>query len=167
MKKLHLIRHAKSSWSDETLPDIERPLNKRGLKSCPIMAQQIRKAGCSFEHVFCSPAVRAQTTIEHIAHHLKVEHDLAITWKVDRALYTFEAENLLTWCRTLNDAITEVVIVGHNNAITDFTNQVGDHTVDNVPTCGYVQLALHNPKWAELSANSAELMSFLKPKMFM
>lgn len=67
MKRLHLIRHAKSSWSSGSLADIDRPLNQRGLKSCVLMAPQIVKAGCSFEHVFCSPAVRAQSTLENLA----------------------------------------------------------------------------------------------------
>lgn len=66
MKKLHLIRHAKSSWSNGALADIDRPLNQRGLRSCALMAEQIAKAGCSFEHIFCSPAVRAQSTIENL-----------------------------------------------------------------------------------------------------
>jgi phosphohistidine phosphatase len=58
MKKLHFIRHAKSSWKDSSLHDIDRPLNNHGLKSCPIMATQIEKSGCNFDHVFCSTAVR-------------------------------------------------------------------------------------------------------------
>ena len=77
MKKNHIIRHAKSSWADSTLEDIERPLNKRGLKSCRIMARKIAKTGCLFNNVFCSPAVRAQSTIENISKHLK---DLDIRW---------------------------------------------------------------------------------------
>lgn len=166
-KKLHLIRHAKSSWSDRTLKDIERPLNKRGIKACPVMAQQIRKAGCSFEHIFCSPAVRAQTTIKLIAQSLQETYDLKITWQVDNALYTFDAENLLNWCQNLDETISEAVVIGHNNAITDLVNQIGDHYIENVPTCGYVQLALGDKAWLNLSENSTELLSFLKPKMFM
>ena len=167
MKKLHLIRHAKSSWSDHTLEDSQRPLNKRGIKSCAVMAHRINKAGCSFEHVFCSPAVRAQTTIQLIAQSLREDQAIEITWQTDNTLYTFNIATLLNWCRSLDETILEVVIVGHNNAITELANWVGDRPIENVPTCGYVQLAIADQPWPELSENSAQLVNFLKPKMFM
>ncbi|MGB7251195.1 MAG: histidine phosphatase family protein [Phormidesmis sp.] len=164
MKKLHLIRHAKSSWADDSLADIDRPLNPRGVKSCRVMAAQIVKAGCGFEHVFCSPAVRAQSTIEQISQNLP---DREIVWQLDDALYTFDAQDLLRWCRGLDNALSEVVVVGHNNAMTDFCNEVGDRPIENLPTCGYVQLAFGRGAWQDLSTGSAERLSFLKPKMFM
>lgn len=164
MKKLHLIRHAKSSWRDASIADIERPLNKRGVKSAGVMAAQIVKAGCGFERVFCSPAVRAQSTIEQLCQQLPKRE---ITWEIEDALYTFEMESLLRWCQALDDAIADVVIVGHNSALTDLINFVGDHPIENLPTCGYVQLALSVNAWKDLAAESAQLLSFLKPKMFM
>ncbi|MEL7492728.1 MAG: histidine phosphatase family protein, partial [Cyanobacteria bacterium J06554_11] len=115
MKKLHLIRHAKSSWNNSYLADIDRPLNRRGVKACQIMAPQIAKAGCTFETVFCSPAVRAQATIEGIAQALSSQ---AITWQTDDRLYTFEARALFSWCQALDEVLSEVVVVGHNSAIT-------------------------------------------------
>lgn len=42
MKKLYLIRHAKSSWKDISLDDLDRPLNKRGQKDAPFMAQLLK-----------------------------------------------------------------------------------------------------------------------------
>lgn len=163
MKKLHLIRHAKSSWTDSSLADIARPLNKRGLKSCRIMAQQIVKAGCRFEQVFCSPAVRAQSTIEQISQHLR---EREVKWQVDDVLYTFDSKVLLAWCRGLDNSMSEVVIIGHNPAMTDFCNEVGDRKVENLPTCGYAQLGLNRSSWQDLSVSSAQLLIFLKPKMF-
>ena len=131
------------------------------------MAPHIRKAGCSFEHVFCSPAVRAQNTLQLIARSLKEAHEIEITWQIDKTLYTFNTATLLNWCRSLDETITEAVVVGHNNAITELVNWVGDYPIENVPTCGYVQLAIADKRWSELSENSAQLVSFLKPKMFM
>ncbi|NJN00008.1 MAG: phosphoglycerate mutase [Phormidesmis sp. RL_2_1] len=164
MKKLHLIRHAKSSWADGTMADINRPLNQRGIASCRVMAPQMVKAGCCFKQVFCSPAVRAQSTIEQLSQHLP---KAAIAWQIEHALYTFDSEDLWTWWRGLDDTLSEVVIVGHNQALTDFCNQVGDQPIENIPTCGYVQLAFEHRSWQALSAGSAQRLSFLKPKMFM
>ena len=188
MKKLHLIRHAKSGPSDGTLADIDRPLNSRGLEACRLMAAHILKSGCQFENVFCSPALRTQTTIEQMAQQLSQEnsrpqnvdpqevHPQAvypqkIQWTIDNALYAFEAASLMAWCQTLDDQMKEVVIVGHNNALTDFINQIargqnGKSAIANLPTCGYAQLALGDIAWSDLSAGTAELLSFLRPKMF-
>jgi len=185
MKKLHLIRHAKSSWSDRALSDIDRPLNQRGLRSCALMAEQIVKAGCSFEHVFCSPALRAQSTIENIAQHLNLaaggEGDNSLTsgppsskslrhrqieWHTDPALYTFVMTDLLAWCQQLDNSLSEVVIVGHNSAMTDFVNAIGNQPLGNLPTCGYVQLALQIEDWRALSPGAGDTISLLTPKMF-
>ena len=163
MKKLHLIRHAKSSRDSSYLADIDRPLNQRGLEACEIMAVQIVSAGCPFDPIFCSPAVRTQSTLEQISQALPSHQ---ITWQVDNALYTFKFQDLLRWCRSLDGAIAEAVIVGHNPAITDFVNEMSDRTIENVPTCGYVQLLFENNSWQNIATGSAKLISFLKPKMF-
>ena len=165
MKTLHLIRHAKSSWNNSALADIDRPLNKRGFASCEVMAARVLEAGCTFEHTFCSPAVRAQSTIEEISYHLEVQ-GISIAWKIVPALYTFDVRELLQWCQQVDKALQEIVVVGHNPAITELCNALGDEVIENVPTCGYVQLAFEE-EWRSLSADSAKLICFLKPKMFM
>ena len=168
MKKLHLIRHAKSSWADTALADIDRPLNKRGLKSCKVMATKIVEAGCGFDHVFCSPAVRARSTIEQLSAALPTTE---IDWQIDEALYTFDVWDLRNWCYAIDEALLEVVIVGHNSALTDLINTFGNTPIQNLPTCGYAQLVFGHESediaWRSLSARSATLASFLKPKMFM
>jgi len=79
VKKIHLLRHAKSDWGDASLDDIKRPLNARGIRTASAMALELVNAGCSFEHVFCSPAVRAQSTITLIGEQLP---NLQITWEI-------------------------------------------------------------------------------------
>lgn len=164
VKKLHLIRHAKSSWNNSYLADIDRPLNERGMRSCQTMAAKIAEAGCPFTDVFCSPAVRARSTIEQISETLA---DRRIDWQVDNALYTFDFQDLLRWCRGVDDVIAQIVIIGHNPAMTDFINEMSDRTIENLPTCGYAQLWFETQSWQTLPAKSAKLVSFLKPKMFM
>ena len=162
MKTIHLIRHAKSSWDDDALADIDRPLSKRGIRTCRFMAGHIRDAGCGFDNVFCSPAVRAQMTIELIKGALP---DIDIQWQTDEDLYTFDCSDLLTWCRALDDGISEVTIVGHNPASTDFCNRLSKADINNVPTCGYVQLtAREDCRWQDISEMDFELITFLKPK---
>ena len=164
MKTIHLIRHAKSSWKDSTLTDIDRPLNKRGKKTCHLMARHIVQAGCCFEHIFCSPAVRAQETIKRINKAL----NLGLRWQTTGQLYTFDSAVLLEWFRTLNESVTEPLIIGHNPALTEFCNALSNSSISNIPTCGYVQLSMEKRlPWRELAEGTAELTAFLRPKKFM
>ena len=162
-RRLHLIRHAKSSWEHPELADIDRPLNNRGEWACTIMAAAIAEAGCNFSHVFASPARRAQMTIEELSNSLPEQR---IRWITDSSLYTFDANEILGWCRELDDELLDVVIVGHNPALTDFCNHVSDVFTENLPTCAYVQLEYSscNGSWANMDLNTAKLLCLLTPK---
>ena len=165
MKKIHLIRHAKSSWEDVALADIDRPLNERGIRTCSFMAQHIYNAGCRFNSIFCSPAVRAQSTIELLSGGIS---ETAIQWEIVDELYTFDSGYLHEWCRSLDGSISEIVIVGHNPALTDFCNKLSNSNIRNIPTCGYVQLTTNEDYlWKELSQMPFKLTSFLRPKELM
>lgn len=162
MKTLHLLRHAKSSWDHPGLEDFERPLNQRGLNDCKIMATEISKTGCPFENVFCSIANRAQMTIDSISSHLPGP----IHWELDQDLYTFDDEELESWVCKLNPNLDTVMIIGHNPAITDFCNRMGDLEIENVPTCAYVQLVFEIDCWTRINDLPAKTKVFIKPKMF-
>lgn len=160
MKTLHLIRHAKSDWGDSLLIDKQRPLSKKGLRSCEAMAHQIAAAGCDFSNVFCSPAIRAQSTIEAMVKAL----DKSIEWIVEPSLYTFSSNDLLTWCRKLDDSLDNVVIIGHNPALTILCNEIANQNIVNMPTAAYAQLSINITSWQQLIAGSAKLSTFLTPK---
>lgn len=165
MKTIHLIRHAKSSWSQPQLDDINRPLNARGVRSCKAMAPAIVKAGCSFSPIFCSPAVRAQSTIELLNEALPSQ---ALQWQISPDLYCFSSYELLRWFKGLDEGLSEVVVVGHNPALTDFCNEISQAGLDNIPTCGYVQLkSQSNVSWQQLQDVPFELTCFIKPKQLM
>lgn len=161
MKTIHLIRHAKSSWSHPELSDIERPLNKRGRHACRIMARPILDAGCSFENVFCSVARRTQLTIEGLSESIPKQK---IAWQLKEALYTFDWEEILSWVHQLDDSMSNIVIIGHNPALTDFCNEMGDKYIYNIPTCGYAQLTFSINRWRDLSPSCGKLETFLTPK---
>lgn len=165
MKKIHLLRHAKSSWGDASLADIDRPLNKRGVNTAAFMAPHLVKAACSFEHVFCSPAARAQSTIHLISQHLP---DIDFTWVTAKELYTFDHQTLLEWFKNLDNSIDELLVIGHNPAFTQLCNQLSHSDIQNIPTCGYVQLnARHECTWQTMSETPFELSVFLRPKILM
>lgn len=90
---------------------------------------------------------------------------MEFNWKTDRRLYCFSETDLLEWCRELDDFFSEVTIIGHNPALTDFCNTLSGSEIENIPTCGYVQLiAQSEGAWQDISAIPFELATFLRPK---
>ena len=90
MKSITLIRHAKSSWKDPTLPDFDRPLNKRGYRNAPFMGQLLHEKGVAFERVYSSPARRAIDTAKYICS--EIDYDLTEI-KTDPSLYHADASD--------------------------------------------------------------------------
>ncbi len=166
MKKIHLLRHSTSDWGDALLADIDRPLNTRGIRIAQLMAPKLVEAGCHLtKHVFCSPAVRAQTTISLISEQLPALH---IQWQTDEALYTFNSSQLRTWFQTLDESISELLIIGHNPALTYFCNELTNSGINRIPTCGYVQLSSNSHcTWSTISETPFKVTAFLKPKALM
>jgi len=162
MKTLHLLRHAKSSWDHPGLPDKERPLNDRGIKSCAHVGPAIYQSGYDFAHVFCSTGKRAQETIRYISEAIS---ELSVNWQSDDDLYTFSSHALLDWCRALDDALDGVMIVGHNPAITELCSELANRYVDHVPTCAYVKIENEVNSWSELGCRSGVITEFITPKM--
>src|SRR5687768_5941451 len=131
MKKLFLIRHAKSSWDDADLPDIERPLNERGMRDAPRMAKRLKEKGLVPDLMVTSPAKRAAATCEIIAISLGYA---ATRIKTDRELYHAAEDGILKVIRNLPVKIATAVIVGHNPGLTDFVNSFsgGDAIIHNL-----------------------------------
>ncbi|MEM1306411.1 MAG: histidine phosphatase family protein, partial [Pseudomonadota bacterium] len=74
-KTLILLRHAKSSWSDPGLADIDRPLNKRGRAAAPRMGRWLAQAGYTPDLVICSPSMRTRQTLSAISHTLPIPRE--------------------------------------------------------------------------------------------
>ena len=62
MKRLYLLRHAKSGWDGPEQDDFDRPLSRRGRRSAPLMGRYMRNLGYAPSIALCSPARRTQET---------------------------------------------------------------------------------------------------------
>jgi len=164
MKTLHLIRHAKSSWQDPELADINRPLNQRGLDSCRVIATQMLNAGWNAQHIFASPATRVQQTLENLR--LALE-PLSLEWTTDDSLYTFNWQVLFSWCQQQANELDALTIVGHNPALTELHNCISHEPLVNIPTCAYVKVVLDIQAWTQLQPNCGQTQVILKPKTFL
>jgi phosphohistidine phosphatase len=165
MKRLYLLRHAKSSWDDPTLADQDRPLAPRGRKAAKVMARHLRRNGISPELVLCSPSRRTRQTLKRIAPHLGKNAKV----QIEPELYAASAATLLGKLQEVPDEVDSVMLIGHNPGIQDLALSLARTGSENAkvrskfPTAALATLEL-NATWRELGPGSAELVSFAKPK---
>jgi phosphohistidine phosphatase len=146
MKNLILIRHAKSSW-DAPVHDKERVLNQRGVRDAHLVAQNIADFLPKINLIWSSTAKRASETAIIFAQNLMWPIE-SILFKDE--LYTFDASKLEKVIKSCNNSYENVILFGHNEAITEFVNKFGDVFIDNVPTAGFVSLSFDVESWSTI-----------------
>ncbi len=163
MKRIYIVRHAKSSWGDLSLADIDRPLNKRGKRDAPFMGDVCKSKGYIPDRLISSNANRARTTAEIFCNALKLEDSKL---SLEKSLYHAPEDTYLETCFGLDDDINSVMLFGHNPGITYLANSVSEQYIDNVPTCGVLVIDATIEKWTQLDFSNCKLKDFLYPKMF-
>lgn len=158
MVRLLLIRHAKSSWQQPQLSDQQRPLNKRGRRDAPVMAEWLQQQQESLDVIYSSTAVRAISLAESIAAQLGIRVCPA------ESLYTFSARELLAELQSLPDAERCVAVVAHNPALTELLNELASESISNVPTAAIAALDCDIDRWQQLSENRCTLDYLTGPK---
>jgi phosphohistidine phosphatase len=160
MKKLILIRHAKSSWDFSGLTDLERPLNKRGKHDAPLMGQVLKTKKIFPDLILSSPALRALNTAVIIAQEIGYNKNI----QVNDRIYHAYTPDLWTIVKTLPDKYETVFLFGHNPSFTEFANELTQMQLDNIPTCGIYAVAWQTEKWVQISKKEAEYLFYEYPK---
>ena len=159
MKTLTLIRHAKSSWSNHSLADHERPLNHRGMQDAPAMGQRLAQAGVSPQHIISSTAVRAWTTAQIIAEKIAYPEDKL---QSEAALYMASLNDIIDVIAAQN--ASSLMLFGHNPGFTEFANHLVPGITGNLPTAGVVSVALRQDDWNLYTRPDAKLLLYDFPK---
>ena len=161
MKTLVIVRHAKSSWKDASIEDRERPLNKRGERDAPRMGRRLADLVGTPDLIVSSPAARALATARIVADAVGYPVERI---RADERIYEAGPARILDVVRGFDDEQDLVFLVGHNPGLTDFVNEVSHPRVENVPTCGVVELRLATGRWSDLSSSTVQRASFMTPK---
>jgi len=161
MKKLYLIRHAKSSWSNPGLADFERPLNKRGLKDAATMGKVLKKTLLKPNRVLTSSARRALETAEIVADKIGFPIEKVT---VDERIYDAATYDLLEIINELDDSSSTAVLFGHNPGMTNLANLLNDVEIDNIPTCGVFAIEFQVKTWWKIAKKTGSFISFDFPK---
>jgi len=161
MKKLYIIRHAKSSWKDETLNDFDRPLNKRGKKDTPFMANILKQKGVFPDVIISSPAQRAKSTAQLIAKELNFTKQI----KYNETLYEADINDLFTAIQKIDEPCDIIFLIGHNPSLNMFAKSLVD-LKENIPTCGIVEIEVHCEYFKNFNSTCIKLLSFKFPKKY-
>lgn len=161
MKTLTLVRHAKSSWKDDSLADRDRPLNKRGKRDAPEMGRRIAAAGIRPSLIVSSPAVRAWTTAKIVADEIGYPREFL---QRDNGLYLASVNGILDVIVAQDPGFNSLLLVGHNPGFTDFANYLVPGLTNNIPTAGVVSVELDTDDWSLYDKPAIELLLYDFPK---
>jgi phosphohistidine phosphatase len=161
MKRLYLIRHAKSSWKEAMVTDFERPLNKRGKRDAPLMAKRLKSYQIQPDLLISSPAKRAAKTAKIIAEEIDFPRKRIV---YDESIYEAGVSSLVHVIRHLENSVNHVMLVGHNPGLTMVANFLTNTVIENIPTCGIVCVEFPTDCWEEIEAGNGTIVFFDYPK---
>ena len=162
MKTLILIRHAKSSWADPEQSDFDRPLNERGRRDAPVMAQRLLEKNYKIDAILYSSSVRTTETM-HVFRavlDIDIKKCLAIN-----ELYHAPLFQLQETVSLINNTCETVILIGHNPGITAFANSFTKVQTDNLPTCAIFAVRADINAWEEFKNAKKEFLFFDYPKL--
>lgn len=152
LRNLLIMRHAKSSWADETLTDYERPLNKRGQRDAPRMAAVLRDAGLIPDWVIASSANRAQATGRLVVDYLDSP---GLDCQTTRDLYHAPPESYLEYLSLLGDNHQTILMIGHNPGIEQLVYHLSDR-YEAMPTAAIAWFQFETDNWAALETRQPD-----------
>ena len=170
MRQLLLLRHAKSSWEDKSLPDHARPLNPRGRKAASAMREAMDNLGLAPDLVLVSTALRTRQTLEA----LEPWADTPLVEPMD-SLYLATTPILLKTLRQVPETVRSVLLVGHNPGLHQLAVcLVGAHAMtyanadlrrlaEGYPSGALAEFTVPGP-WGTLDEGGGRLVRFVCPR---
>lgn len=169
MKRLILLRHAKSSWDDTVARDFDRPLNGKGKRAARLMGAHLRQRHVHFDQVTASPALRVTETLAEFA--VGLGETLAPAW--DKRAYLASAETLLEIVHDTPDSTETLLLVGHNPGLEDLVlllvpavqgNRARGAVEEKYPTASVAEIEFAADRWSEVRPGEGQLTGFIRPR---
>jgi len=152
------MRHAKSDWSDGSIRDFDRPLNKRGKSAAPIIGKEIKKRGLTPDLIISSPALRARMTAEAVAKNSSYNKE--IVW--NESFYFGYTSEILQAIKDIDESEKSVMIFGHNPTWSSITEILSGEYI-SMKTADVAILEFER-KWKDIKEKSCVLKLYLSPK---
>jgi phosphohistidine phosphatase len=159
VKRLLLMRHAKSSWADERFADHDRPLNERGRNSVPVMAALLAEQGLRPDLILSSTALRARDTAFAVAEAFEWSPEV----RLSRRLYLAEPAAILARIAEVSAGIECLLVAGHNPGMEDLVSDLANQR-ERMPTAAIAKFTVDANDWTQLRSNGAELAHVWRAK---
>ena len=159
MKRLYVLRHAKSSWDDSSLADFDRPLNTRGLETAPMMGDLMKQRQLLPDAVISSPAIRARETAKLTADAMGFDRPIVF----DDRVYEAGPLTLLNVLSEVRETAGSVMLVGHNPGMEGLIRSLTGE-IAAMPTAALAIIDLEIADWNDVRSNSGKLVDILRPK---
>jgi phosphohistidine phosphatase len=165
VKRLGLLRHAKSDWDDLDLRDFDRGLNDRGRRGAALIGRHIARSGIAWDAVIASPAERVRRTID--------ASGLPLDPQFDQRAYLAGADTLMDLLRQIEGESATVLLVAHNPGLQelvfhlvgpDHEDELFDRAAEKFPTGTFALLELAIEKWSDLAEGCGKLVRFTRPR---
>ncbi len=158
MKTLYILRHAKSSWDNPLLADFERPLNKRGLESAPLIGEIIYKNKFNPDLFLSSPAKRAKQTAVLAREVGAIKPEI----RFDERIYEASPQTLVQIISELGEDSDSLLLVGHNPGLEGLIRFLTGETRP-MATGALAVIDLNVETWAETTAECGTLKNLIRP----
>jgi phosphohistidine phosphatase len=168
MKRLTLLRHAKSSWDTPGLQDFDRPLNTRGREAARLVGRELNRRKMRFDLVLASPARRVRETLEELADGFGSAFDI----RFESRIYLADPDTLLDLVRGLSEDIESPLLVGHNPGLHELALQLlADDAQDfrkriaeKYPTGALAEIELPAKDWSAAGEQPGTISALVLPR---
>jgi phosphohistidine phosphatase len=166
VRRLLLLRHAKSSWDEPDLTDRERPLAPRGRRDAAALGARLARRRLSIDRVLCSPSRRTRETLALLA------LDPALPVSFAEPLYLASARTLLTRLRRIPPRTRTLLLIGHDPGLEHLARTLAEQGRKRAlqrlalgfKTGSLAELRISEDGWRALSPGTAYLERFTRPK---
>lgn len=162
-KQVLIMRHAKSSWDEPSMRDYDRPLNRRGLRVTPQIAQFVDENGIWPDLIVSSTANRAQTTAELFIQSCPSNRSTELEF--NRDFYLAAADVYTDFLLEMHrDEVNRLMLVGHNPGLEELVESLSG-SYESMPTAAIAHFDLQVDSWMELNSElPASLFDVYRPK---
>jgi phosphohistidine phosphatase len=162
IKKLVIVRHAKSTWDLASIADLDRPLKEIGINNTILISKKLLQNKITPDLIITSHAIRAMHTALIVARELCFPFHKIV---IDSGLYHESDDEVLESLRLIDDIYPTVFIFGHNPTFTLLSNIFLNQKISNLPTSGAVILEFNCEKWKDISLRTKTSENIITPKV--
>jgi phosphohistidine phosphatase len=169
MKRLIILRHAKSGWDVPVARDYDRPINDRGQRASVAMGEYVKQTGLQIDSIVASPAIRVSETLDLFV----PAAGLTLETHWDRRIYLASSASLIEVLHDIPDHADNVMMAGHNPGLEDLilelvpddgTSAARDIVEDQFPTAAIAVLDIPVDRWTDVGKPVAALTTLTRPR---